>query len=69
MTVIPLERNTLMPTIDKLKDLDKDQLKKVSKQLAKTLAVNIVLGVVATVAVTLISGAILNQIQPNEPAE
>jgi hypothetical protein len=47
-----------------VKNLNKDELRKVSKALAKQLAVNIALGVVATVAVTLISGAILSKIQP-----
>lgn len=50
-------------------NLDKDQLKKLSKALAKRLAVNIVLGVAATVTVTLISGAILAKIQPEEVSE
>jgi len=58
-----------MPTIVTVKNLDKDQLKKVSKQLATRLAVNIVLGVVATVAVTLIAGAVLDKIQPSDKAE
>ena len=59
-----------MPTtLTAVKALNKEQLKKVSKQLAKTLAVNILLGVAATVAVTLISGAILNQITKPEVAE
>lgn len=58
-----------MTTVAQLKTLDKDQLKKVSKQLASRLAVNIVLGVAATVAVTLISGAILDKIQPTDAAE
>lgn len=55
-----------MTTLNRLKALDKDQLKKVSQQLAKQLAVNIALGIVVTVAVTLISGAVLNKIQPIE---
>jgi cytochrome b len=58
-----------MPTVETLKGLDKDQLKKVSKQLAKALVVNIVIGVTATIAVTLISGAILNKISPLDSAE
>lgn len=58
-----------MTIIDITKNHDKDQLKKVSKQLAKTLVVNIVLGVAIAVSVTLISGAILNQIQPVDKAE
>lgn len=58
-----------MPTIDKIKNLDKDQLKKVSKALAKQLAINITLGIVATVAVTLISGAIVAKITSTDVAE
>lgn len=58
-----------MTTLVALQTANKDQLKKVSKQLAKQLVVNVVLGVVVAVSVTLISGAILNVMQPAEKAE
>jgi hypothetical protein len=58
-----------MTTVDKIKNLDKDQLRKVSKALAKQLAINIALGIVATVAVTLISGAIVAKITTSDVAE
>jgi hypothetical protein len=58
-----------MSVKDQLQNVDTDAVKQVSKQLAKKLAVNIVLGVVTAVTVTLISGAIVNAIQPTETAE
>lgn len=58
-------------TVNVVKNLDKEQLKKVSKQLATKLAVNITLGVLTAVTVTLISGAILSALTPKDetPAE
>lgn len=44
----------------------KKDFKKITKDTVKKLAVNIALGVVGTVVVTLISGAILNKIQPGD---
>lgn len=59
-----------MPTlVEKIKNLNKDELKQVSSALAKQLVINIALGIVATVAVTLASGAIVAKIQSSKNAE
>lgn len=45
---------------------DRTQLKKASADLAKKLVVNVVVGVAISVAVTLISGAIVSAVTPDE---